>query len=39
MKKVERALISVSKKEGIGKFARELNEFGIEIYPPAVRQN
>ncbi len=31
MKKVERALISVSKKEGIGKFARELKDYGIEI--------
>src|SRR5919198_4815201 len=31
MKKVERALISVWKKEGIGKFARELNDLGIEI--------
>lgn len=31
MKKVERALISVWKKEGIGKLARELNDFGIEI--------
>jgi phosphoribosylaminoimidazolecarboxamide formyltransferase/IMP cyclohydrolase len=31
MKKVERALISVWKKEGIGKFARELNDLGVEI--------
>lgn len=31
MKKAERAIISVWKKEGIGKFARELKEFGIEI--------
>ncbi len=31
MKKAERAIISVWKKEGIGKFAMELKEFGIEI--------
>src|SRR3990172_641431 len=31
MKKAERAIISVWKKEGIGKFAGELKEFGIEI--------
>lgn len=31
MKKVERALISAWKKDGIGKFARELNDLGIEI--------
>ncbi|HSE83698.1 MAG TPA: hypothetical protein VLB01_04030, partial [Thermodesulfobacteriota bacterium] len=31
MKKVERALISVWKKDGIGKLARDLNDLGIEI--------
>ncbi len=31
MKKAERAIISVWKKEGIGKFSKELKEFGIEI--------
>jgi phosphoribosylaminoimidazolecarboxamide formyltransferase/IMP cyclohydrolase len=31
MKKAERAIISVWKKEGIGKFAKELKEFDIEI--------
>ncbi len=31
MGKIERALISLWKKEGIGKFAKELKEFDIEI--------
>jgi len=31
MRKAERALISVWKKEGISNFAKELKEFGIEI--------
>jgi phosphoribosylaminoimidazolecarboxamide formyltransferase/IMP cyclohydrolase len=31
MRKAERALISVSKKDGIGNLANELKEFGIEI--------
>ncbi len=31
MKKVERALISVWKKDGISNFAKELKEFGMEI--------
>jgi len=31
MRKAERALITVSKKDGIGNLAKELKEFGIEI--------
>lgn len=31
MPKIERALISVSDKQGIGEFAKELNSMGIEI--------
>jgi phosphoribosylaminoimidazolecarboxamide formyltransferase/IMP cyclohydrolase len=31
MKKIERAIISVTDKEGIVEFARDLQEFGVEI--------
>jgi phosphoribosylaminoimidazolecarboxamide formyltransferase/IMP cyclohydrolase len=36
--KIERALISVSDKQGIVEFSRALTAMGVELFPPAAPQ-